>query len=90
MNAKKLYRFRSRFGKEYNITDEKVIERIESLLENGDTPELCEYLYNLVIERLGVIEFIKDIEHKIAQERNIGYRSGKKQMQQDMRELLGV
>lgn len=93
VNAKKLYRFTSRFGKEYNITDSEVINKIEELLpkeEEGDSVKLYEYLYNLVIEQFGIIEFIVDIGHKIAKERSDGYSSGKKQMQKDMRGLLGL
>ncbi|KMY49602.1 hypothetical protein [Peribacillus loiseleuriae] len=32
LNAKKLYRFNSRFGKEYNITDDEVVARIKKLI----------------------------------------------------------
>jgi hypothetical protein len=90
LNARKLYRFNSRFGKEYNITDVQVLDHIDGLLEKGDSTELYEYLYGLVIQRFGVIEFIVDIGHVIARERDEGYMRGKKQKQKEIREALGL
>jgi hypothetical protein len=92
INAKRLYRFNSRFDVEYNITDNEVIKNIEELLEKGEDglTGLYDYLYSLIIEKFGVIEFITRIGHKIAQERDAGYREGKVRMQRDMRELLGL
>lgn len=88
-NAKKLYRFNSRFGKEYNITDFEVVHRIEELLDK-ESSGLIGYLYNLIIERFGVMEFIIDVDLKIAKERSDGFVKGKKQMQKEMRALLGL
>jgi len=93
INAKKLYRFKSRFGGEYNITDEEAISNIEELLPKGEeenSVKLYEYLYGLVIEQFGMIEFIVNIGHHVAKERDDGYVRGKKQMQKEMRNLLGI
>lgn len=90
INAEKLYKFKSRFGNEYNITDEEVIVSIERLIGEDKSTELVEYLYNLIIEKFGVIEFIVGIGHKMAAERDKGYRNGKERMQADMRQLLGL
>lgn len=94
LNAKKLYHFKSRFGQEYNITDEEVIQKIEELLttyeDEGGSTKLFDYMYNLIIEKFGVVEFIVDIGHKIAKERDSGYVKGKKQMQKELRELIGL
>lgn len=94
INAKRLYLFTSRFEKQYYITDEEVIDELEKLLEAykeiGGSTKLFNYIYNLVIEKFGVVEFIVDIGHKIAKERNNGYTSGKKQMQKELRTLIGL
>ncbi|QJI52323.1 hypothetical protein [Psychrobacillus phage Perkons] len=90
----KLYRFTSRFGKEYNITDEEVIEKIEELLatyeEKDGSTKLFDYMYKLIIDKFGVVEFIVDIGHYVAKERSNGYVSGKKQIQKELRELIGL
>lgn len=88
--AKKLYRFTSRFGKEYNITDQETLDDIDSLLAKEEITELYNYLYKLVIDKFGVMEFIVDIGHVIARERDKGYRAGKKHMQKEIRELIGL
>ncbi|MEQ6355172.1 hypothetical protein ABNX05_11135 [Lysinibacillus sp. M3] len=90
INAKKLYLFKSRFGDEYNITDESVITNIEKLLAEDDHPNLYEFLYSTVIDKFGAMEFVLNIGHKISYERNEGYLEGKKQMQKEMRSLLGI
>ena len=92
INAKKLYRFKSRFGEEYNITDKDVIHNIEKMLEEYEesTMLLYEYLYDLVVMKFGVMEFVLNIGHKIRQEHDSGYVAGKKQMQKEMRNLLGL
>jgi hypothetical protein len=89
-NAKKLYKFNSRFGSEYHITDEDAVNKIEEFLTTEESTGLYEYLYNLVIEKFGVIEFIVGIGHKIAKERDEGYKKGKERLQQEVRQLLGM
>lgn len=49
-----------------------------------------EFLYRLVIDKFGMIDFLVNITHKIKEQRNMGYRDGKLQMQKDMRKLLGI
>lgn len=94
INAKKLYRFESRFGETYYITDEKVINQIEKILQDEDKEEtsvkLVDYLYNLIIQKFGVIEFIIRIGHEIAEQRDIGYRRGKLAKQEEIRKVLGL
>ncbi|MEM4994945.1 hypothetical protein WKH56_20485 [Priestia sp. SB1] len=86
----KLYRFKSRFGQGYNITDEKAVETIESLLSKEETKELCEYLYQLVIDNFGMVDFLINVGHKIAKERDEGYRKGKQQKQREIKAVLGL
>ena len=92
--SNKLYVFKSRFGEEYNISDEDVIRKIEELLatyeDEGGSTKLFDYIYSLIIERFGVIEFIVNIGHYVSKERNNSYVAGKKQMQTDMKSLLGI
>lgn len=90
INAIKLYKFHSRFGVEYYITDSEVVDTIDNLLPKEDPMELYEFLYGLVIKEFGIVPFITKIELELAQKREEGFRSGKKQMQQQMRELLGI
>lgn len=86
----KLYVFDSRFGEEYNISDDNVILNIEKLIADDKPTELIEYLYNLIIEKFGVIDLLVRIGHKIADERNNGFLKGKSHIQKEMRELLGI
>ncbi|MBU7316080.1 hypothetical protein [Paenibacillus oleatilyticus] len=90
LNAMKLYKFNSRFGEEYYITDDIIITEIEKVLEFHDSSALYEYLYNLVIQKFGVLDFIEGIDHKIAHERDVRYREGKLCKQQEIREVLGI
>jgi hypothetical protein len=90
-DAKRLYRFESRFGETYYITDPEVIDRIEFLLKTENSgAELIEYLYSLVIHKFGAIEFIVRIGHKIAEQRNEGYKQGKLAKQKEIIEALGL
>ncbi|WP_064199072.1 hypothetical protein [Brevibacillus brevis] len=90
INAKRLYKFNSRFGEEYYITDHKVIDKIEEFLVKEQFVEIYEYIYSLVIEKFGMIEFLVRIGHKIAEQRDNGYRDGKRSMQQEVRKVLGI
>lgn len=87
----KLYKFKSRFGEEYYISDVEVIEKIELLLgEYERSTKLIEYLYELVIQKFGVIDFIVRIGHKIAEQRSEGYKEGKTAKQEEMKKVLGL
>ncbi|RXZ78126.1 hypothetical protein EBB07_29165 [Paenibacillaceae bacterium] len=88
-NAGTLYKFNSRFGESYYISDKEAVEKIEKLLEN-DPAEIIEYLYNLVIQKFGVIDFVVRVGHKIAEQRSEGYKVGKLAAQEKMREALGL
>ena len=78
-------------AKNTTLPMEEVIIKIEIFLAQGkESTELYEYLYGLVIERFGVIDFIVRIGHKIAYERDEGYKEGKKRMQKEMRQVLGL
>jgi hypothetical protein len=90
INAQKLYKFQSRFGEEYYISDVEALDNIDKLLANYDSIETYEYLYKLVIEEFGVMEFIINIGHVIANEHEKGLKNGKIKMQKQMRELLGL
>lgn len=92
LNAKKLYRFTSRYDVEYNITDEEVINILEMLLEKADESlsDLDSYLYSLVIEKFGALEFIKTVDRKSLEESKKSYNKGKLFMQKEMRNLLGI
>lgn len=90
LDAIKLYRFTTRFGQEYNITDEEVIAKIESLLENYEPLQMYNYLYGLVIEKFSPMEFVLHLEHFVTKERDKGYRKGEEQLQNDFRKLLGL
>jgi hypothetical protein len=90
-DAIKLYCFKSRFGETYYITDPEVIDKIEFLLKNENSgAELIEFLFCLVIEKFGAIEFIVRIGHKIAEQRNEGYKQGKIAKQKEIIEALGL
>lgn len=90
-DAKRLYRFESRFGETYYITDPEVIDRIEILLKTENSGvDLIEYLYSLVIQKFGTIEFIVGIGHKIAEQRDEGYKQGKLAKQKEIIKVLGL
>lgn len=89
--AKKMYRFESRFGMKYYITDSEVIENIELLLKKEECGvELVEYLYGLVVQKFGAIEFITMIGHKISEQRSEGYLQGKFAKQREIIKALGL
>jgi hypothetical protein len=90
INAKKLYKFQSRFGNEYYISDVDVLDNIGKLLEKNNSKEITEYMYNLIIEKFGISDFITKIERELLNEHDRGRRSGKIQMQKQMRDLLGL
>jgi len=94
INAKKLYRFESRFGETYYISDEEVINQIETILQDENkekiSAKMVDYLYNLVIQKFGVIEFIVRIGHKIAEQCDVGYRNGKHAKQEELKKVLGL
>ncbi|PEN97755.1 hypothetical protein CN553_11930 [Bacillus cereus] len=88
--TKRLYKFKSRFHEEYYISDEEITEKIAEILERGNSAEIYEYLYGLIIEKFGVVDFILNVGHEIARERNNGYLEGKRQMRKDIKELLEI
>jgi len=90
INPKKLYKFESRFGKQYYITDTEVIEELEEMIKNEEASKIHDYLYALIIKRFGITMFLADVEHKIAAEREVGFREGKNHIQKEMRSLLGM
>lgn len=92
----KAYRFTSIFDKEYYITEPEHFERIHEMLVemadmlNHDESELHKYLHELVVTHFGVMEFMKTANAKIARAHEVGFEKGRKSMQKDMRELLGI
>jgi len=90
INPKKLYKFESRFRKQYYITDTEVIEELEEMIKNEEASKIHDYLYSLIIERFGITMFLADVEHKIAAEREVGFQRGKKHIQKEMRNLLDM
>lgn len=86
----RLYRFTSRFDEIYYISDEEIVTKLAELLEKDDSAETYEYLYNLIAQRFGMANLLVNIGHKIARERDAGYKLGKKILQQKMRDILGM
>ena len=87
---KKIYLFESRFGVQYYISDETVVSIIDKFLQEDRLTGLYEYLYNLVVERFGMIDFLMEIGHKIARERDKGYKAGKNQIRKEFKELMNI
>ena len=92
----KAYRFTSIFDKEYYISEPEHFEKINEMLVemadtlNHDESELHKYLHELVVTHFGVMEFMRTANAKIARAQEVGFEKGRKSMQKDMRELLGV
>lgn len=89
-DAKKLYVFKSKLGEEYCITDTDVLDAIDDLIKAQDVEKLVDYLYQLVFSEFGVMEFLAELESKLAQERKSGYAEGRHAVQKEMRAVLGV
>ncbi|WP_168898330.1 hypothetical protein [Bacillus sp. ISTL8] len=88
--TKRLYKFESRFDEVYYISDEEITEKIAELIKKDNSGEIYEYLYSLIIEKFGVLDFILNVGHKISRERNEGYLEGKRQMRKDIKKLLEI
>jgi|GEM_PF-5102967 len=89
-NGGTLYEFSSRFDENYYISDIDVIEKIETLIDKKEPSELIDYLYKLTIDKFGAVDLLVRIGHKIARQRDEGYKAGKEAARSTMREALGL
>jgi hypothetical protein len=93
INPPKLYAFRSAFSDSYNdyyISDEEAIVEIENFIHFEQTKELREYLYNLVIQRFGIIQFLKHLDDYAEKRHKVGRAKGRREVQLELRKTLGL
>lgn len=95
-----VYSFTTRYGQSYYITDKTAVAHIQELLEAMSGfdeldrelgrihASLTKYLYELVVAHRGVLELLKQADLHVADERNAGYKAGKKSAIKKMREAL--
>ena len=85
-----LYKFVSRFGEEYFITDAAVLMRIENLLDAGNMDNLSYFLYNFIIAKFGIKDFLNSIDNTLIQQREAVFQEGQESIREGMRSLLNL
>lgn len=89
-NAQKLYRFKSKYGVEYNITDKDVLKNLDDLLETESQDSVYQYIYSIIIERFGILDFLSRIDNYIDECKDVAYLDGESSAKHKFREFLGI
>ncbi|QVW28922.1 hypothetical protein [Bacillus phage SWEP1] len=85
-----LYKFESRFGQTVYISEPYTIGSIEELVGEYAYAQLTTLLYELLIEHIGMINFLHGIALRTSRVHDDGYRAGIERAQKDIREALGL
>ena len=89
-NAKKLYCFTNYVGQKYYLSDAEVIANIETFLQKEETNELQQYLYELVIQKFGIANFLSGVEEMLKEEGAKQFEKGRKNKLNEIKKVLEI
>lgn len=89
-NAIKLYKFESKYGVEYNITNESVLNKIDQLLKEDSADALNDFLYSTIINEFGAESFLKTIDDYIIKTKKREFELGARSVKSQFRKLLAI
>lgn len=85
-----IYRWDTRYGFSVYITDVSVIKTINHNLENKDILALHDFLYTLLLNHIGTMDFIRVLDSFIEISLRESYNKGLSDKQSEIQKALGI